>query len=1083
MAAHGSHASEELFEARAYQDEMLQQSMQQNIIVAADTGSGKTLIAILRIKAELETCPAGKFVWFCVPTVALAMQQYKAISTQLPAFQARVLSGADNVDFWTEQWIWDDILKGIRIVVSTHQVLLDVTPKLHREEMLKFVQRPKLEQLMYLASGTEQSISLALESLAVIYEGLDIEHDPWIIKMKADPSTADSSVLKKVMISHKTYCHEQIRGLYDRAFAIYKELGPWATDYYICYGRKNLIVTTNALEERRGRARKDISRYVIMFKDDGSQSDDLAKLLKLEEDMIEMYMDDMRKLEALRALEDIEEDGEQELRNESTGAKLTLDDAVQHLYHFCATLPAAPYVDQRPVFTFDSTSPGSEKNYFSAKVTLPNSVDASVREAHSVFRWKTEKMAKRDAAFEAYAALYRAGLINENFLPLGHVDESIDEAYTAIEKRPSLVAVAERLNPWLSVAQEWQGSENISTATIEIKEDKRFIAEMLMLLPCSIPSICPFTLHWNAATTYQAECKPGAKAYNPSHREAAMQVTYLLFQSHFGNRMDLDRCDFAALFIPSDVYDLREWASERSGTTKALDLRESDVQGNNAGIVRDLSENSKPYIFHDVHYDCFEDADLDDTMDIDQYEKEHQAYSTGAEYADCSCESSKWRPIYNGNLLKDQPPETREMSSKTLADVVEALLGAAYLDGGTEKALICLNIFLPEIPWFSALQASEILHKAYSQQTPTVSHLSPIEKLIAYEFGVKSLLIEALTHASHHGPNSSASYQRLEFLGDSVLDNIVTTTAFSHEPPIATHNLHLVRAALVNGNFLGYLCLTLFTSLQRAEIVANDPKNVSTVQTSYPFYLWQAMRHASPAVSSAQQECLARLETVSDELAAALANGSSYPWTLLARLEPPKFLSDIIESLLGAIYIDTRGSLAQCESFLENLGLMAYLRRVMHNRIAILHPKEQLGQLSNQDTVKYVLGKEGEEGGMRLTCTVMVGQRQVVRVDDGLSVMEVQTRAADAACKVLRGEGREIRNNMGYSNGPRVNETRNEAGAEEEEAEEEETGEVESRVEANKEKEAWKEKGNLAQEDERMGAIDYDSDEYMTAHE
>lgn len=34
-----------------------------------------------------------------------------------------MLSGADNVEFWTEQWIWDDVLKGIDIVVSTHQVI------------------------------------------------------------------------------------------------------------------------------------------------------------------------------------------------------------------------------------------------------------------------------------------------------------------------------------------------------------------------------------------------------------------------------------------------------------------------------------------------------------------------------------------------------------------------------------------------------------------------------------------------------------------------------------------------------------------------------------------------------------------------------------------------------------------------------------------------------------------------------------------------------------------------------------------------------------------------------------------------
>ena len=64
------------FKPRAYQLEMLEESMLRNIIVAMDTGSGKTLMyiylrlsmiilspdprAILRVQAELERCPPGK---------------------------------------------------------------------------------------------------------------------------------------------------------------------------------------------------------------------------------------------------------------------------------------------------------------------------------------------------------------------------------------------------------------------------------------------------------------------------------------------------------------------------------------------------------------------------------------------------------------------------------------------------------------------------------------------------------------------------------------------------------------------------------------------------------------------------------------------------------------------------------------------------------------------------------------------------------------------------------------------------------------------------------------------------------------
>jgi endoribonuclease Dicer len=44
--------------ARGYQREMLEQSLKRNIVAALDTGAGKTLIAILRIKAFLEREPS-----------------------------------------------------------------------------------------------------------------------------------------------------------------------------------------------------------------------------------------------------------------------------------------------------------------------------------------------------------------------------------------------------------------------------------------------------------------------------------------------------------------------------------------------------------------------------------------------------------------------------------------------------------------------------------------------------------------------------------------------------------------------------------------------------------------------------------------------------------------------------------------------------------------------------------------------------------------------------------------------------------------------------------------------------------------
>ena len=110
---------------RSYQDEMLEESLRRNVIVAMDTGSGKTYIAVARIAAELERDGSDKRVWFLAPTVALCQQQAVVIQEQLPAYQTKVLTGADGVEFWGEQEMWDAVLMNVSVVVSTHAVLRD----------------------------------------------------------------------------------------------------------------------------------------------------------------------------------------------------------------------------------------------------------------------------------------------------------------------------------------------------------------------------------------------------------------------------------------------------------------------------------------------------------------------------------------------------------------------------------------------------------------------------------------------------------------------------------------------------------------------------------------------------------------------------------------------------------------------------------------------------------------------------------------------------------------------------------------------------------------------------------------------
>ena len=63
MADHKEDGADQRVRLRSYQQEMLEESLRRNVIVAMDTGSGKTHIAIARIQAELERSESDEVVY------------------------------------------------------------------------------------------------------------------------------------------------------------------------------------------------------------------------------------------------------------------------------------------------------------------------------------------------------------------------------------------------------------------------------------------------------------------------------------------------------------------------------------------------------------------------------------------------------------------------------------------------------------------------------------------------------------------------------------------------------------------------------------------------------------------------------------------------------------------------------------------------------------------------------------------------------------------------------------------------------------------------------------------------------------
>lgn len=147
--------------------------------------------------------------------------------------------------------------------------------------------------------------------------------------------------------------------------------------------------------------------------------------------------------------------------------------------------------------------------------------------------------------------------------------------------------------------------------------------------------------------------------------------------------------------------------------------------------------------------------------------------------------------------LESDSSSYRVLSSKTLADVVEALIGVYYVEGGKNAASHLMK-------WIGIELDFDTKGIDYSARPINVPErvlrsvdFGAIEGSLNMKFNDKGLLVEAITHASR--PSSGVScYQRLEFVGDAVLDHLITRHLFFTYTDLPPGRLTDLRAAAVN---------------------------------------------------------------------------------------------------------------------------------------------------------------------------------------------------------------------------------------------------------------------------------------------
>ncbi|XP_009363041.2 endoribonuclease Dicer homolog 3a-like isoform X1 [Pyrus x bretschneideri] len=255
----------------------------------------------------------------------------------------------------------------------------------------------------------------------------------------------------------------------------------------------------------------------------------------------------------------------------------------------------------------------------------------------------------------------------------------------------------------------------------------------------------------------------------------------------------------------------------------------------------------------------------------------------------CNCGVETLEVPVNGKFQTEDPKVVvgkscdkghRWMCSKTISDCVEALIGAYYVAGGLPAAIHMMKWLDIDVELEPSLVADAITMSSLHSYTLKANEIAIMESKLHYEFSTKGLLLEAITHASDQESGDGYCYERLEFLGDSVLDLLITRHLYHTHTDIDPGELTDLRSASVN--------------------------NESFAQVAVRRDLQQHLQHASMLL----------LSQITDYVKSLSEPDSG---TTLQGTRGPKALGDMVESIAGAILIDTKLNLDEVWRIFEPL--------------------------------------------------------------------------------------------------------------------------------------------------------------------
>lgn len=265
----------------------------------------------------------------------------------------------------------------------------------------------------------------------------------------------------------------------------------------------------------------------------------------------------------------------------------------------------------------------------------------------------------------------------------------------------------------------------------------------------------------------------------------------------------------------------------------------------------------------------------------------------------------------------------QHLGDKTVADVCEALIGAALLshreEGNMDEAVKAVTLFVanPDHDVAAWKDYYPLYQKPkYQLAEATASQRDLADQLgsrLGYHFNYPRLLRSAFIHPSYpFATELIPCYQRLEFLGDALLDMASINFLYFRYPDKDPQWLTEHKMAMVSNKFLAALSVKL------------------------GFH--RHLRSNSAIIEAQNRDYVAEITEAEQE-----AKGARDYWTNTK--QPPKALSDIVESYIGAVFVDSEYNFSEVERFFDQNIRSFFEDMSIYDTFANNHPTTYLHNL------------------------------------------------------------------------------------------------------------------------------------------